>query len=239
MIETRVTKRDLSELKPSELNARKMTAAQLDRLVKNIEADGGLTSIPLIYQDRIISGHHRIEASIKAGIETADCMEITSEVSEEHLTAIQLSHNSITGDDDTAILRQMLEKLGALEQEYSAVVPPDPEMIDLGRSIRFPPMVQVMVEFLPAEYESIEAYVEKVEGMKDKKYQVLRQIESAEAIDKFLEVFFKVKGHVSETGTLSTPCALIEMADLAGQRLDQIKTTDTALADEVVPTPPS
>ena len=37
------------------------------RLTENLRRDGALSSAPLIYGDRIISGHHRVEAAMKAG----------------------------------------------------------------------------------------------------------------------------------------------------------------------------
>ena len=46
------------------------------RLTENLRRDGALSSAPLIYGDRIISGHHRVEAAIKAGIVDADCLSI-------------------------------------------------------------------------------------------------------------------------------------------------------------------
>ena len=167
-VETRVTQRVLADLEPSEVNARKMTAAQMDRLVSNLRHDGALTSAPLVYQDRIISGHHRVEAAIRAGIEKADCIEIVSELSEEHLTGLQLSHNSITGQDDPYILVEMLATLGPAMQEYSAVPPPDFDKIDLAPSIRIPPSVQVVLEFLPSEAEELHAALKRLEKSKAK-----------------------------------------------------------------------
>ena len=46
------------------------------RLTENLRRDGALSSAPLIYGDRIISGHHRVEAAMKAGIVEADCLSI-------------------------------------------------------------------------------------------------------------------------------------------------------------------
>ena len=65
------------------------------RLTENLRRDGALSSAPLIYGDRIISDHHRVEAAMKAGIVEADCLSIEGEVDEGRLTAIQLSHNSL------------------------------------------------------------------------------------------------------------------------------------------------
>ena len=86
------------------------------RLTENLRRDGALSSAPLIYGDRIISGHHRVEAAIKVGIVEADCLSIEGDVDEWRLTAIQLSHNSLAGEDDPEVLRQMLESLLPLER---------------------------------------------------------------------------------------------------------------------------
>ena len=74
------------------------------------------TSQLLLTVNRIISGHHRVEAAIKVGIVEADCLSIEGDVDEGRLTAIQLSHNSLAGEDDPEVLRQMLESLLPLER---------------------------------------------------------------------------------------------------------------------------
>ena len=120
-IETTIRKRNLRELKPSPKNARYMLQHEFLRLAENIRQDGALTSTPLIYQDRILSGHHRIEAALYVGIEEADCMEIVSEITEDQQTAIQLSHNAIVGSDDKHVLQDMLDRLSDAEKAYATV----------------------------------------------------------------------------------------------------------------------
>ncbi len=38
------------------------------RLTENLRRDGALSSAPLIYGDRIISGHHRVEAAMRQAL---------------------------------------------------------------------------------------------------------------------------------------------------------------------------
>ena len=149
-------RRVLKELKPSQVNARRMPGQAMRRLTENLRRDGALPSAPLIYGDRIISGHHRVEAAMKAGIVEADCLSIEGEVDEGRLTAIQLSHNSLAGEDDPEVLRQMLESLLPLEQAYAAVLDMEvPKPPPLRPSIGTPDTVTVAVTFAPPDVEEI------------------------------------------------------------------------------------
>lgn len=217
-VQTRAVLRDLRELEPSEVNARQMTAEKMERLVANLRYDGTLTSTPLVYGNRILSGHHRIEAAIKAGITEAICLEIITEVDNEHLTAMQMAHNAIEGEDDPNIIQQMLATLGALMQEYSAVTPPDFDALALAPSIRVPPPIQVHIEFLPEEVEEIQAALKRLEKSRAK-----LQLEPDHLTDLFLEALFAVKDWAApNSGAFSNPGTLVLMARLAIERLDQL-----------------
>lgn len=108
--------RDVEE---SPMNAQEMNEADFNRLVNNLKRDGVLTSAPLLMnQDgknklMCISGHHRIKAAIKAGIEGSTCL-IVEEVDESTRIRLQLSHNDIHGEpnqDILAILQQSLSEI--------------------------------------------------------------------------------------------------------------------------------
>jgi ParB-like chromosome segregation protein Spo0J len=51
----------------------------------------------------VVSGNHRIKASIQAKIKQVFVMVILREISQGDKIAIQLSHNSLTGEDDVNI----------------------------------------------------------------------------------------------------------------------------------------
>ena len=210
----------LTDLKPSKINARKMSHTDMERLTKNIKQDGKLTSTPLVYHDmRIVSGHHRVEAGIKAGVQEAHCMVITSDVSDQHLTALQLSHNSIAGVDDPDILKQMLEDLPPLEQEFSAVKLTDKEFPSIGPSIGGIPEVQVTIRFLPSE---VDAFSDALEQVEKAAHDKLYQLEPSERVDDFIEAFFAVKRKEGKKGMLSKPATLLAMARLAKERIEQL-----------------
>ena len=228
-VETRIEKRELRELKPSDTNARRMSRFMYERLVENLRADGDLTSTPLVheYKDgttRIVSGHHRIRAAMEAGITHAKVMNITSPISEEHLTALQLSHNSLSGEDDPEILKEMLEELSAEEQVFSAItIAEPPEMPSFGPSIATPKPVKLEVSFLEPELHQMRNIADRITASKQ---GATYQLERLDSLDEFISMWLRVKdetqdladdGHVNMLGK---PETLMTMARLAGKALD-------------------
>jgi hypothetical protein len=117
---------DPRELKLLEVNARYMRHEEFARLVANIAQDGALTSAPFAVLDGdaylVLSGNHRVKASIEAGLKTIPCITTDDELSEEQRLAIQLSHNAIAGTDDPNTLKELYEKiLDVGLKEYSGL----------------------------------------------------------------------------------------------------------------------
>lgn len=108
---TRIEHVDPRTLRLLDVNARYMTQQQYARLVENIRRDGVLTSVPLVCQvgeDRVVlSGNHRVRASIDAGLETIPIMFLEGELPKQRRVAMQLAHNAVAGQDDVAILAQL------------------------------------------------------------------------------------------------------------------------------------
>lgn len=114
-------RRKLADLTLLELNAQVMDKATYDQLVANLREDGVLTSTPLIYggepglypegAELVFSGNHRVQAAIDAGIEEAWFLLISQELPKARQIAIELSHNSLTGEPDLAILKQRYEAI--------------------------------------------------------------------------------------------------------------------------------
>lgn len=109
--------RDIEE---SPMNAQEMTEGDFSRLVKNLKRDGILTSAPLLMDQEgktkkmCISGHHRIKAAIKAGIEGAISL-VTEELDESTRVRIQLTHNDIHGDPNTDIVAVLMQQLSEFD----------------------------------------------------------------------------------------------------------------------------
>ncbi|MBB3665949.1 hypothetical protein FB384_004908 [Prauserella sediminis] len=118
-LDTTIVRRTLADLTPLDTNARYMRQETYQRLVENLREDGELTSTPLIYsggeydegRELILSGNHRVQAAVDAGIVEADCKLITQNLPKARQVALQLSHNAIEGEDDIAILKQLYESI--------------------------------------------------------------------------------------------------------------------------------
>ncbi|WP_165783019.1 ParB N-terminal domain-containing protein [Leptospira kmetyi] len=102
-----------------------MTPDQMNRLVANVKKDGFLSQLPfgvkVEEKYRIISGNHRVQASIKANLPAILILYIEDIDSEREL-AIQLSHNSIAGQDDLGILKSLYLQIKELDwKAYSGI----------------------------------------------------------------------------------------------------------------------
>lgn len=107
------------------VNARYMTPDQMNRLVANVKKDGFLSQLPfgvkVEEKYRIISGNHRVTASIKANL-PAILILYVEDIDSERELAIQLSHNSITGQDDLGILKTLYLQIKELDwKAYSGI----------------------------------------------------------------------------------------------------------------------
>lgn len=112
----------IEDIVPAEINANKMTDKDFEKLVRNITQSGGLSSVITLYKRSedgkyvIISGHHRYKAAVKAGYKEVPCVWADeSELSRDEILALQLSHNSLHGEDNKGILKRMFEEIQTLD----------------------------------------------------------------------------------------------------------------------------
>lgn len=182
-----VTKRlRLKDLTLLEVNARFMRHETFQRLVENIRRDGALTQAPFcallgVYEKgdtvtlvdsideqtgeviqipayEVLSGNHRTMAGIEAEVEFADVMVCDEPLTKEQRIAIQLSHNSISGEDDAATLKQLYESIETVDLRlYSGL---DDKTLDLLANVGTESLAEanleyqtVTVMFLPDEVE--------------------------------------------------------------------------------------
>lgn len=108
--------RDIQE---AEINAQEMSESDFKRLVDNLRKDGVLTSAPLLCENEngkyiCISGHHRIRAALKAGINKGVCI-ILKNIDESTRIRLQLSHNDIHGEPNKDIVSILLSQLNDID----------------------------------------------------------------------------------------------------------------------------
>lgn len=166
-IRPRLVRRDPRALTPLGMNARYMRKEEWDRLVANIAADGCLTSVPLIYgageyeegRELILSGNHRTAAAVEVGLDEIDCMLIDDPQQKDELLARQLSHNSITGQDDPATLKALYDQIEDVDwRAYSGL---DDESLNLLAEVAPEGLAEANLDFatvslifLPNELEA-------------------------------------------------------------------------------------
>jgi hypothetical protein len=164
---TRTVRRRLADLTGLEVNARYMRKETYDQLVTNLRDDGCLTSCPLIYsggeyeegRELILSGNHRVQAAVEAGIEEADCLLIEQPLPQAKQIALQLSHNAIEGEDDLSVLKQLYEAIDNMDDRAYAGL--DDKTLDLLDKVDMESLSEanlnfhvVQIVFLPDEADA-------------------------------------------------------------------------------------
>jgi len=125
---TQIKEVELSLIDLVEKNARFMAQDTFRQLIANIKRDGQLTSVPFLVEHNtgrytVISGNHRVQAAKMAGIIKATFIVVhEDDITKDEILAIQLSHNSIVGQDDPEILKELLEEITDIAmKEYAHI----------------------------------------------------------------------------------------------------------------------
>lgn len=172
---TRIERLPLAELELLELNARFMRHETFQQLVENVRRDGCLTSVPFAVWNpkkkrfKVLSGNHRVQAAIEAGVVEADVMVSDDKLSEQQQIAIQLSHNALAGEDDPALLKELYDRLDNVDwRTYSGL---DDKVLELLEEVGGASLTEarldwrtVAILFLPEELERARAALEDALG---------------------------------------------------------------------------
>lgn len=111
---------DVNLIDEAEENANKMTDEDFSALCDNIGLSG-LSSVPCCYRKEngrfvMISGHHRLRACKKLHYKTIGILYVDeAELSRDEIIAIQLSHNSLHGEDDKNILKRLFAQIQSID----------------------------------------------------------------------------------------------------------------------------
>ncbi len=191
-----------------------MENAEYQQLVENLRSDAVLTSAPLVYRGRVLSGNHRVEAAIDAGIEEADVIEVMSELDEQRQLALQLSHNAINGRDDPGRLATLYRNLDLSWKKYSgltdAVLNAVKELDITALAIGQPQYQELLLLFLPEQAELFVSALKKIEAKLKRSVPVF-----AGHYDDFARVFDAVVQTKAIRGINNSAVALRTMADIA------------------------
>lgn len=108
-------------------NARFFKRETFRQLRDNIAADKRLSSVPLCYRHEdgtleVLSGNHRVKASMEAGLPHIVVLVITEAMEKSKRIAIQLSHNALVGEDDQSILANLWAQIDSVTDKlYSGL----------------------------------------------------------------------------------------------------------------------
>ncbi len=179
-------------------NARFFKKETFKQLVANIEKDQRLSSVPLCRKIaggklEVLSGNHRVKASVEAKIKRILVMIILVEMEEADRVAIQLSHNALVGFDDPHVLAELWAKIDDMQARlYAGLDSSILNELEKVEQVTFTtPSVytkSLVFTFTDSELENIDAVLAELEVLAGRKY--LAQIESFEA---FFEALQKVK----------------------------------------------
>lgn len=107
---------DLSLVDDAETNANVMSEEMFNDLCESIGLSG-MSSVPSCYRKEdgrytIISGHHRVKAARKLGYKELGFLWTDKKnLTQDEIIGLQLSHNSIHGEDNKAILKKLFEQI--------------------------------------------------------------------------------------------------------------------------------
>ena len=218
-LETKIVRSPLADLKLVEKNARYMEGRQFSKLVANIKRDGCLTTLPLVHREggklTVISGNHRVQAAIKAGLVDTDVIEVLTPLSRKQFVALQLSHNAIVGIDDQSVLKALYEELDFDWKEYSGLTNEAFNIADLDVSVLHvdqPFFEELNITFLPTDRDVFTGWLDKLAKSKEAQRMVGRYEDFGVFFDQLLAV-------KSVKGVHNTAVALRVMAELAGRAL--------------------
>lgn len=183
-------------------NARYFKRETFRQLRDNIKNDQKLSSVPLCYRlddgkYEIISGNHRVRASIDAGLEKILVLVITEELSKSKRIAMQLSHNALVGEDDESILASLWEQIDSINDKLYAGLDSNAikELADDIEFVNFStPQVSthlVTFAFSDGETERLSQIIDELEAAAKKSAAVF--IGMKEQYEPFMKIIADIK----------------------------------------------
>ncbi len=231
---TEIRRLPLKQLRHLETNARYMTSDQQKRLTANVQRDGGLTSLPLVWlmQDEkgkpldkperfeIVSGNHRVTSARDAGLEEIDCIVILNWISPQRRVEIQLAHNAVSGQDDLSVLEGLYEGLSLDGKEYSGLTDGlFSSLQDLALetfNVAAPDYQEITLSFLPGDREQFEDLLKRAAKREKATFH-------AAHIDDFDALFDAIVQVKERDNILNSAVAIHVVAELALERLAQLQ----------------
>jgi len=212
-------------LKEQTLNARSMASEMFLQLTDTVKRGSRLESLPFCALTEvgleIVSGHHRIRAARKADVAEIWVLVDISGLSRDKIRAKQLAHNSIQGQDNVELIRQIFQQIDDVEariEAYVDVVSLDDlagmvvTLTSKDLEVEFDTKC-VAINFLPVQFKEFEYAMKLLEGSKpDVVYLAARS-----EYEELIQAMDKVVAHYN---IRSTPTIFAKMAQIVIEQIE-------------------
>lgn len=217
----KICKVNIEELREQDLNARVMNADMFNRLASNIKKDNRLESLPFVAETEngleIVSGHHRVRACRTAGVTDIFVILDDTGLDRDSIRAKQLAHNSLQGEDNKQIVREIFEMIEDAEKKLEAYISPElnDELDKLAiKDIVFDVDIKtILVTFLSYELDTFERCAKKLNESYSELY-----VADIENIKLFTECVKRVN---KEYDIRAMNTALTKMAEIVLEHLGE------------------
>jgi hypothetical protein len=220
-----------------------MKAPVFNQLAANVQRDGVLTSVPLVHDGEVLSGNHRVQAALKAGVVAGFWLEVVGVLSEagrerllarERRVSIQLSHNALVGEDDPNVLADLYMPLPLDEKQYSgltddALKAADP--LDIASlSAGAVAYQELQLLFLPEDAAVFRAALERIKKRAGKLAKVDVLVAALADFERLFDACVRVK---EQRNVHNTALAVRVMAELALERLEELAGSEEPAQGQV------
>jgi hypothetical protein len=212
-----------ADLAPAPKNAHYMPKRTFDALTANIARDGNLSSLPFCWRRpdgtlELLSGHQRTESARAAGVALILVLYTDAELSEGQRIATLLSHNALVGQDNPEILKELWNRIDALEWKVYAGL--DDALLETFQKVDCQRLAEERLEmerlellFLPPERERIEELVKEIG-----KRKATRLAAPLDLWDAFFDALLSYK---EAAGIMNTATAFLHLIELAHAQVER------------------
>ncbi len=212
-------------LREQNVNARSMPQAMFLQLTRNLKHRKSLESLPFCALTEngveIVSGHHRVRAARKAELPHIWVLVDVTQLTRDQIRAKQLAHNSIQGEDNQDLIRQIFAQIDDVEAQLEAYIDiPDLDKLEGAQvtltskdlEVEFDTKCVALI-FLPVQYKEFEYAMKLLEGEKPEVVYLAQRGEYEELVQAMEKV-------VAQYDIRSTPTIFAKMAQIVVEHLE-------------------
>lgn len=222
MSKFKIAEVELSDIKLVKKNAHFMEQSTFNALVRNIRRDGQLSSVPFCVKHAdgkytVVSGNHRTQAAKMAGLTSIYVMYIDeAETTNDWLLATQLSHNSIVGQDDAELLKQLLDEITDVAmKEYAHISNEILDSVkDIDYTVEMPnnEIIPITLMFVDTFKVKFDRLMERLESYTDREIENMTLMD-IDTLDRLNEVSQKVSKKYQIKAQALAVCKMLEIVN--------------------------